>query len=364
MRTDLRKLAALAVTLGVVVSLYALVVRPWFLSWGSTESERTRALPGDEIAPGSRPTTRAVTISAPADEVWPWVAQLGQDRAGFYSYEILEDLAGCEMPRATRILPGAQEWRPGDSLWMYPPEKLDGLGGAPLLAMVPGRALAFATWRAATPHDRPPDGSWAFVVEPAGADTTRLLVRSRATAPPSAFGRAFDRGFFEAAHFVMERRMMEGIRGLAEGRPAPSRAAETAEVLIWAGMAAVFVWGIIAVFRWKRWAVPLAVTGAAAIGFQVLTLAQPPVLAAGVLLALLTGSLLRAAPLRCHASAGTRQPSWTVLESGCSPGMADGPATCAAARFWARRSRAASSLRSRSAQICSARPASQSLGVM
>ena len=66
----------------------------------------------------------------------------------------------------------------------------------------------------------------------------------------------------------------------------------------------------------------------------------------------------------CHASAGTRQPSWTVLESGCSPGMADGPATCAAARFWARRSRAASSLRSRSAQICSARPASQSLGVM
>ena len=64
----------------------------------------------------------------------------------------------------------------------------------------------------------------------ASGTTTRLLVRSRATAPPSAFGRAFDRGFFEAAHFVMERRMMEGIRGFAERRPAPSRAAETAEV--------------------------------------------------------------------------------------------------------------------------------------
>jgi hypothetical protein len=298
MRTNLRKLAALALTLGAVVTVYAVAVRPWFLSWGATEAEQTRVLPGDEIAPGSRSTTRAVTIAAPADEVWPWVAQLGQDRAGFYSYEILEDLAGCEMPRATEILPGAQEWRPGDSLWMYPPEKLDGLGSAPLLAMVPGRALAFGTWRAATPHDRPPEGSWAFVVEPAGADTTSLLVRSRATEAPSALGRAFDRGFFEAAHFVMERRMMEGIRSFAEGRPAPSRASERVEVLIWAATVAVFVWGIVAVFRRKRWALPLAVTGAAAIGFQILTLAQPPVLAGGVFLAVLAASLLRGALLR------------------------------------------------------------------
>jgi hypothetical protein len=234
-----------------------------------------------------------VTIAAPADEVWPWVAQLGQDRAGFYSYEILEDLAGCRMPRATEILPGAQEWRPGDSLWMYPPDKLDGVGSAPLLAMVPGRALAFGTWRAGTAQDRPPEGSWAFVVEPIGEEASRLLVRSRATDPPSALGRAFDRGFFEAAHFVMERRMMQGIRDLAEERPSPSRAAERAEVSIWAGMIAVFIWGIIAVLRRKCWAAPLVVTGAAAIGFQILTLAQPPVLFGGVLLAALAGILLQ-----------------------------------------------------------------------
>lgn len=298
MRTGLRKLAALALTLGAVVTVYAVAVRPWFLSWGATEAERTRALPGDGIAPGSRSTTRAVTIAAPADEVWPWVAQLGQDRAGFYSYEILEDLVGGEMPRAAQILPDAQEWRPGDSLWMYPPEKLDSLGSAPLLAIVPGRALAFGTWWAGTPHDRPPDGSWAFVIEPAGEATTRLLVRSRGTSAPSVLGRAFDRGFFEPAHFVMERRMMDGIRGLAEGRPAPSRASERAEVLTWVGMAAVFVWAVVAVFRRRRWAVPLAVTGATAIAFQILTLAQPPVLAGGVFLAVLAGSLLRGGRLR------------------------------------------------------------------
>lgn len=298
MGTALRKLAALAVTLGAVVSLYGLVVRPWFLSWGSTEAEQTRVLPGDEIAPGSRSTTRAVTIAASADEVWPWVAQLGQDRAGFYSYEILEDMVGGQMPRATQILPDAQEWRSGDSLWMYPREKVDGLGSAPLLAMIPGRALAFGTWWAGTPHDRPPDGSWAFVVEPAGDESARLLVRTRGTSAPSVLGRAFERGFFEPAHFVMERRMMEGIRGLAEGRLAPSRASERAEVLSWVGLVGVFVWGIVAVFRRNRWALPLAVTGAAAIGFQILTLVQPPVLAGGVVLAVLAGSLLRGAPPR------------------------------------------------------------------
>lgn len=293
MPMPLKKLAALALTLGAVVLLYVLVARPWFLSWGATETDRAQTLPGDEIVPDARGTTRAITIAAPADEIWPWVAQLGHDRAGFYSYEILEDLAGCQMPRATEILPGAQEWRPGDSLWMYPPDKLDGVGSAPLLAMVPGRALAFGTWRAGSPHDRPPEGSWAFVVEPVGEDTSRLLVRSRATDPPSALGRAFDRGFFEAAHFVMERRMMEGIRGFAEGRPAPSRAAKRAEVLVWAGMAAVFIWGIVAVLRRKRWAAPLVVTGAAAIGFQILTLAQPPPVIGGVLLAALASVLLR-----------------------------------------------------------------------
>lgn len=295
MKIPLRKLGALALTLGFVSSIYALAWRPWFLGWGATDAEQARTLPGDEIKPQARGTTRAVTIAAPVDAVWPWLAQLGQDRAGFYSYETLEDLAGCEMPRADRILPGAQRWQPGDNLWMYPSDKLDGLGSAPLLAMVPGRALAFGTWRAAMPHDGPPDGSWAFALEPVGADATRLLVRSRATSPASAFGRAFDRGFFEAAHFVMERRMMEGIRDLAEGRRPPSRIAERTELLAWTGMIAVLVWSIAAVLRRRRWAVPLAVTAASAVGFQVLTLAQPPAPVGVVLVVVLAGVLLRPA---------------------------------------------------------------------
>jgi hypothetical protein len=147
MRIQAAKIGALTAVLGVVVAAYSFVARPWFLTWGATGAERGRALPGDEVVPGAwAATTRAVTIAAPVTAMWPWLAQLGQDRAGFYSFDLLEDLAGCRMPRANTILPGAQEWRLGDSLWMYPPEKVDGLGGAPLLTLVPGRTFAFGTW--------------------------------------------------------------------------------------------------------------------------------------------------------------------------------------------------------------------------
>jgi hypothetical protein len=296
MPTTLKKCFALLSTLGAVAALYGFGVRPWLLHWGASPVEQTLALPGDEIAPGAvKSTTRGVTIDAPADAVWPWLAQLGQDRAGFYSFELLEDLVGCEMPRADRILPQAQHWGPGDSLWMYPPEKLDGIGGAPLLAAVPGRALAFGTWFAGTAHNPPPDGSWAFVLAPGDAGTTRLLVRSRSVEPAGAFGRAFDRGVFEPVHFVMERRMMESIRRLAEGRAQRSRAADAAEILVWASMLAAFVWGIGAVLRRRRWLPPLLAAAAAALGFQLVTFTQPPALAGALLVAVLAGALLHGA---------------------------------------------------------------------
>jgi hypothetical protein len=286
-----KRVLALALALGVVATFYALVVRPWLLSWGSTAGERERALVGDDIAPGAVSTTRALSIDAPVAAVWPWLAQLGQDRAGFYSYEILEDLAGCQMPRAEGILPGAQEWKTGDSLWMYPPEKLDGVGSAPLRAVVPGRALAFATWRAGTAHLRTPDGSWAFVLEPSESGDTRLVVRSRGIAPRSLGALLFDRAVFEPMHFAMERRMMEGIRGFAEGRTPRTRVGDAAEVLTWTGVFAVFVWSVVAVLRRPHWRLPAVVAALAASGFLFLTLLQPMPLVGAIVLADLVAML-------------------------------------------------------------------------
>ena len=308
MPMKLRKGLGLIATLGAVVVLYAFGVRPWLLNWGASPAEQTRALPGDDIVSGAvKTTTRGVTIDAPAAKVWPWVAQLGQDRGGFYSYEILEDLVGCEMPRADKILPGAQEWKDGDSLWMYPPSKLDGLGSAPLLASVPGRVLAFGTWRPGVSHDLPPEGTWTFAVEPVDAETTRLLVRTRGTEPSSAFGVAFDRAVFEPIHFVMERRMMDSIRRLAEGRTPPSRSAEAAQILVWTSMLAALAWSTGAVLRRKSWLIPLAATGAAALGFQFMTLAQPPAMLGLFLVVILAGVLVVAGE-----AAGAKRPEPAV----------------------------------------------------
>ncbi len=296
MRTILGKAAALGAILVTGVLVYAGIVRPWYLDWGATLAERARALPGDEIVPGeARSTTRAVTIAAPADAVWPWVAQLGQDRAGFYSFELLEDLVGCDMPRAQEVLPGGQEWRAGDSLWMYPPAKLGGVGGAPLLAHVPGRALAFGTWFAGTAHDGPPDGSWSFVLAPVDAGSTRLLVRGRGIPAAGWFATAFDHVVFEPLHFVMERRMMEGIQRFAEGRQPFSRAGDAAQVVVWMAMLATFLWALGAVLRRRRWLAPLAIAAAAALGFQLVTLAQPPPWLGALLAAVLAAALARGA---------------------------------------------------------------------
>src|ERR1017187_4231523 len=76
-------------------ALYALALRPWFLGWGATAAEVSRSLPGDLPVPQANSTaTRAITIQAPPERVWPWIVQIGQGRGGLYSYAWLENLVG------------------------------------------------------------------------------------------------------------------------------------------------------------------------------------------------------------------------------------------------------------------------------
>jgi hypothetical protein len=78
-------LAALAaMTLGV----YLRFIRPWQLRWGATDEEVARAMPGDDVV--QRATfnaTRGVTIQARPEQIWPWLVQMGFNRAGYYSYD-------------------------------------------------------------------------------------------------------------------------------------------------------------------------------------------------------------------------------------------------------------------------------------
>ena len=125
--THAARFIALGATTVAILSAFLLLVRPWYLHWGATDEEARRSLPGDGIIPNAvGQGTRAITIRAPVERVWPWLAQLGQDRGGFYSYDLLENLVGCEMPTIDRLDPEKQAWRPGDKLWMYPQHKAGG----------------------------------------------------------------------------------------------------------------------------------------------------------------------------------------------------------------------------------------------
>jgi hypothetical protein len=299
---------ALALGFAALLAGYYLFARPWFLRWGATAVETRASLPGDRIiaqARASDTVTRAITIRAPVAEVWPWLAQLGQDRGGFYSYELLEDLVGCEMENADRVHPELGAWKPGDKLWMYPPDKLGGMGHALLVDHVPGRALGFATRRVGTPSRAPYDGSWSFVLEPIDTGTTRFLARGRADQDRGVLGTAFDRFVFDPMHFVMEKKMMETIRRRAEGRPV-SEASNVAEVALFTLTFVLFLAAAVLTLRRERWIRAFIGFLGAGIVFQILTFTQPSLLLGAALVLALVAVI--ALPPRSGALGGMPEP--------------------------------------------------------
>jgi hypothetical protein len=289
-RSFVRRLASMALASAALVVAFFLIVRPWYSGWGATVDERVKRLPGDEIVVGSaHQETRAISIDAPPERVWLWVSQLGQNRGGFYSYELLEDLAGSEMTNLSSLHPELQRWKIGDKLWMYPPSKLEGMGHAVLRSLEPGRALGFATRRPGTPMHAPENGSWSFIVEAAG-NGSHLLVRGRAGGERGIGGALFDWVVFEPMHFAMERKMLTEIKARAEGRPA-TPVADNLQVVLWTLCFGVMIGaGILGLTARSashpRW---LWVFVGAAVVFQFLTFVQPPlVLGAMLMLTLLT----------------------------------------------------------------------------
>jgi hypothetical protein len=167
-----------AATLGAGAATAAIVVtRRLAQRSGATSGEVNGALPGDELVPDPQiQTTRAVTIHAPVAAVWPWVAQLGYHRGGWYTNARLDKLLWhIDNPSAERILPEFQRLEVGDTV----PDGPEGTARFTVAAITPGRLLAL--------HD--PDGthiphtdfSWTFVLHEIDAGSTRLVLRTRAT---------------------------------------------------------------------------------------------------------------------------------------------------------------------------------------
>src|ERR1035441_3948620 len=106
--------------------LYMLAVRRWLLAWGATPVEMAERLPGDTLLPdASSACTRAITVNAPPERVWPWIAQIGQGKGGFYSYAWLENLFGCRIVNAAEVHSEWQDVQPGAAVRVHP--KIPGL---------------------------------------------------------------------------------------------------------------------------------------------------------------------------------------------------------------------------------------------
>ncbi len=194
----------------------------WRVRWGATDQELARAWLGDELVSHPRSGfTHAITIHAPASRVWPWVAQIGQDKGGFYSYEFLENLVGCNIHNANRLLPGCEEVKPGDILWMHPK------AGVPIELVEPGRGFVMhGLLNTATGESVPPGApmpanfvnvSWLFYVTDLGGGYSRFISRWRVDYPPSFKNELTNgRWLLEPVASVMDFKMLKGVRQRAE----------------------------------------------------------------------------------------------------------------------------------------------------
>lgn len=205
---------------GAAAAAYALRVRPKMMRWGATARELERDWPGDAYSPKpNTEATRAVTIHAPAAEVWRWIVQIGQDRAGFYSYDWLESLFGLEMHNADRVIPEFQERKVGDAVWLAPPGKSDGKARLIVAKLEEERAMVLVQPEDAERVARGEEaehGFWAFELESVDEKSCRLVMRTRSGGHPSIRTKLVQRLFWEWVDFIMERKMMLTIKQRAE----------------------------------------------------------------------------------------------------------------------------------------------------
>jgi hypothetical protein len=203
-------------SLAYLALAYVLVViatRPWYMTWGTTTADRDASLPGDSLQAidGRYRIDHAITINASPEVVWGFLAQLGQDRGGFYSYAWLERAIGDDIRNADSIVPEWGKRQVGDLVRAAQPNYLGGLFGENLGWQIqqfdPPSALVLKSW-----------GSFVVLPLPDGSGS-RLYARTRGDGRPTLSAVPFaPLGLlvFEPSHFIMQRGMLRGIKQRSE----------------------------------------------------------------------------------------------------------------------------------------------------
>jgi hypothetical protein len=211
--------AKLGMGFGLATVAHALLVRPRMLRWGATPDEVRGRFPGADIIPDAkRGSTMAVTIDAPPSAVWPWLAQMGYGRAGWYSWDRLDHFG---KPSARRIHPEWQSLSVGQRL----PATPDGRYWFDVAAVEPERFLALRVLTSgrrqldsAGPRPRSfTDSLWAFQLEELPGGRTRLIASVDGVSRPRLLAAVLGFLFWEPAHFVMQTRQFTNLKRRAEG---------------------------------------------------------------------------------------------------------------------------------------------------
>ena len=220
--------AWLGLGLGVLGGVAAAVIyleriRPWHLQWGAKKEEVQSTYPGDDLILTPRiDATHAITIEAAPDDIWPWIAQIGQGRGGFYTYDWIENMMGLQIKSADQVLPQYQDVKVGDIIPLEP-----GGGGPPVLDvekyhyLLLGGKMDAQTEGIFRVNDPTPGAymsvTWLFYLDPVSNNQTRLIERFRVDwYPQNAKNWLMYHAFLEPGAFIMERGMLQGIKKRAE----------------------------------------------------------------------------------------------------------------------------------------------------
>lgn len=251
-------------------------------NWGSTPEEVNLTLPGDNLIPTPDLIwNHAITIHGRPEQIYPWLIQMGDSRAAFYSITFIENLfcmtsGECRYVNANRI----------HDEWQNPPRGEQGIIMNFLVIQdyQPGKFVL-----ARNTAELPLQWTWLWYAYPLNQNTSRLVVRHRIDAPEDVPMGLFN--LIMNSGYVMERAMMLGIRERAEGRLPPA-VEEPLGAILWL---LVFLGGIIAAVNFVQ-----GTTGYHALGVGIeavvilfiLTFIQPPFWLRFVLLLLMAGGVM------------------------------------------------------------------------
>jgi hypothetical protein len=275
----IRLIAAIALPC-LLTAIYLLLIRPSHLQWGATAEEVARALPGDGIVPSPNfCATRAITIQGKPEDIWPWLAQMGYRRAGFYGYDLIENIgAETGIRSATSILPDLQHPKSGDVLPI-----------SPVASLVFGSVQPnnYLIWRG---EGNQSNGSFLWVLYPVDASHTRLVSRVRIRYHSDR--RLLLDLFTEFADPVAVPRILLGVKERVEGRPSPSLTSEAIEILVWFLALAEFAVAIVFVLRWHHWGRAWLLELAAGLVWLFVLYARAPIWLGVVLVGATFGAML------------------------------------------------------------------------